>query len=156
MAAPTAGHQAATRLDISEQGGDVVVKLHMQEILRLRDGADLTLSAGGWFTASTMETINQSIGELLPGLGVSIATQDGDESAWILKDASGFTIPFVDGIVIPTTAEAPLKAPGRPSPALTTRPTPLLEGRCSSPSGQIPALQSPKSSPLRCLSERPC
>ena len=66
MAAPAPGHAAATRLEVVQQGEDVVVKLHATEIVRLRPNGELTLSSGGWRTVSTLEAINGSVAELVP------------------------------------------------------------------------------------------
>ena len=51
-AAPTAGALAPTRLEVVQEGDDVVVRLHATEIVRLRSRGELTLSSGGWRTVS--------------------------------------------------------------------------------------------------------
>ena len=66
MAAPTAGQLAPTRLEVVQEGDDVVVRLHAAEIVRLRSHGELTLSSGGWRTVSTLEAINGSVAELVP------------------------------------------------------------------------------------------
>jgi len=54
-----------------------------------------------------------------------------------------------------SSAEAP-QAPGRPSPALTTRPTPLLEGALFVAIRADPRASKPQElPPERCLSKRP-
>ena len=65
-AAPTAGQLAPTRLEVVQEGDDVVVRLHAAEIVRLRSHGELTLSSGGWRTVSTLEAINGSVAELVP------------------------------------------------------------------------------------------
>ena len=55
-----------------------------------------------------------------------------------------------------SSAEAPLQPPAAPRPHSPHDRRRCSRGRCSSPSGPIPALRSTKISPLRCLSERPC
>ena len=61
MAAPEAGQFAPTRLEVNQDGDDVVVKLHATEIVRLRPSGELTLSSGGWRTVSILEAINGSV-----------------------------------------------------------------------------------------------
>ena len=65
-AAPTAGQLAPTRLEVVQEGDDVVVRLHATEIVRLRSHGELTMSSGGWRTVSTLEAINGSVAELVP------------------------------------------------------------------------------------------
>ena len=66
MAAPTAGQLAPTRLEVVQEGDDVVVRLHAAGIVRRRSHGELTLSSGGWRTVSTLEAINGSVAELVP------------------------------------------------------------------------------------------
>ena len=53
-----------------------------------------------------MEAINGSVNELLPQLKLELVS-DGDDN-WSLRDSSGKTVPFRDGISIPTKADNPL------------------------------------------------
>ena len=55
---------------------------------------------------STLEAINGSINELLPQLKFELVS-DGEDN-WSLRDGSGTSIPFCDGISIPTNADNPL------------------------------------------------
>ena len=72
MAAPEPGQFASSRLEVDQERGtgDVVVKLHATEIVRLRPLGELTLGSGGWRTVSTLEALNTSLAELVPKVGV--------------------------------------------------------------------------------------
>ena len=72
MAAPEPGQFASSRLEVDQERGtgDVVVKLHATEIVRLRPSGELTLGSGGWRTVSTLEALNTSLAELVPKVGV--------------------------------------------------------------------------------------
>ena len=175
-AAPTAGHLAPTRLEVVQEGDDVVVRLHAAEIVRLRSRGELTLSSGGWRTVSTLEAINGSVAELVPVRPqLHASTPDSapahhcvpvaqhpppqhthigrvDTSGarlherhracrpppatrhtrtasvlcwqtlklelvksasgvdWLLHDGSGTSVPFADGITLPTNVPNPLSA----------------------------------------------
>ena len=173
-AAPTAGHLAPTRLEVVQEGDDVVVRLHAAEIVRLRSRGELTLSSGGWRTVSTLEAINGSVAELVPvrpqphastpdsapahrcapvpqhpppqhthtglvGTAARACTSATAPAArhprhmrkasvlcwqtlklelvksasgvdWLLHDGSGTSVPFADGITLPTNVPNPLSA----------------------------------------------
>eukprot|EP00322_Chrysochromulina_rotalis_P010539 CAMPEP_0115871748 /NCGR_PEP_ID=MMETSP0287-20121206/23052_1 /TAXON_ID=412157 /ORGANISM="Chrysochromulina rotalis, Strain UIO044" /LENGTH=475 /DNA_ID=CAMNT_0003326611 /DNA_START=25 /DNA_END=1449 /DNA_ORIENTATION=+ len=108
MAAPMPGQFAPTRLEVIQDGDDVVVKLHASEIVRLRPSTgELTLTSGGWRTTSTLEALNTSILDLVPSPKIELVATAED---WSVRDERGVTIPFVDGMAIPTLAENPLRS----------------------------------------------
>ena len=95
----------ATRTEVSQEGEDVVVKLHMNEIVRLGVSGDLKLSSGGWRNNGTMEAINSTLVDLVPTLNMEVVLA---HDQWTLRDGNGNSVDFVDGIVIPTRSETPL------------------------------------------------
>lgn len=107
-AAPLPGHAAPTRLEVQQEGDDIVVRLHSAEIVRLRPSADLVLSSGGgWRTVSALDAINGSLAELLPDDQITVTPDSGE---WIVTDSrSGDTVPFAEGLVIPTARAHPLR-----------------------------------------------
>lgn len=121
-AAPVPGHVAPTRLDVEQEGEELVVRLHSAEILRLCPNGDLVLSSGGgWRTASALSAINQSLTQLLPDDGIQV-TDDGGE--WMVRDSRfGDVVAFVDGLVIPTVKERPLHHAGGEQPSVAAPPT---------------------------------
>jgi hypothetical protein len=98
----------AVRLEVQQEGDDIVVRLHHSEIVRLRPSADLVLSAtAAGRTQAAMDAINGSLTELLPDDQIAVTLKDG---AWLVTDGrSGDAVPFVDGLVIPTARTNPLR-----------------------------------------------
>lgn len=128
MAAPTPGQFAPTRLEVNQDGEDVVVKLHATEIVRLRPTGDLTLSSGGWRTVSTLEALNTSITELVQKVRLEVFNADDE---WSLRDEQGVVIPFVDGMTIPTRAENPLRVARLAAVAAPSEATANTHGACN-------------------------
>ncbi|PNH00420.1 hypothetical protein TSOC_013760 [Tetrabaena socialis] len=92
-AAPAA---AAVQTYLDDDTGNVVVKLKATEVVCVSPAGEILLSTGGWFTQTTLDTMNRALNVLQIRV---TATGDVREGAWQVAYGPLF-LRYYDGIVL--------------------------------------------------------
>mmetsp|Transcript_6315 Transcript_6315/g.13925 ORF Transcript_6315/g.13925 Transcript_6315/m.13925 type:complete len:424 (+) Transcript_6315:109-1380(+) len=87
---------------LNEHTGETVLRLHKTDIVRVKMNGDVVLSTGGWFTASTLNAMNEALN--LIGIEVRSVGPVADKS-WTVKDAYGRQS-YYDGILLEAKSAA--------------------------------------------------
>eukprot|EP00775_Hariotina_reticulata_P009434 gene9434-9599_t len=93
---------------------DVILRFHKTNVVRIRQNGEVVLTAGGWYTYTTLAAINDA----MQAMNMRVLHHGQPAAgAWLVKDDQGRQLPFQDGMVLQPTrpehrkrAESVLKA----------------------------------------------
>jgi hypothetical protein len=95
----------AQKVFVDRATGDVVLRLHATEIVRVRPNGDVVLSTGGWATHKTLSSMNDAL-ELF-AMWVEAPSRNPPDGHWQVTDSDGTTvIPYAASSNQPKTIPA--------------------------------------------------
>ncbi len=141
-------YRAFQVLYVDQHTRDVVLRFHKTDIVRITPKGDVILYNGGFYTATTLYSINDA---LYPMDMELTSRGSANSKGWVINDSHGYSIPYTHNVVIPARkpedkdrGQWVLEAYGNPDPA------PATAGRAPAvptTSTAAPAAAAPRAQP---------
>ncbi|KAF5832986.1 hypothetical protein DUNSADRAFT_10942 [Dunaliella salina] len=95
-------YRAFQRCFVNNTTGDVVLRFHKTDIVKIKASGEVVLTSGGYLTLTTMMSMNDALSHV----GIKVRSAGGDirdASTWsiLLPDGAG-SMAYEDGVVIPS------------------------------------------------------